>query len=303
MVFLFTHIYRVKYSVYSYGYVKQYKKDKEKLVGTLDPVEVASLQQSMLSRNNMNTRKRVERKFKGPVAARFYELVEQNEARNRTLGPNKQEINGAIIYRQLKREGYDIGNTTIREKWREYRESHQEVFIKQSYEYGERADFDFHQVKLVINGVVKTYHQATISCPKSNYIFIRLMPDETRKSVFTALIEFFRYCGGVFGEIVFDNMKPVVSTYGYKDKKILSDEMVKFATYYGFKINTTNGRKGNEKGHVENSGKLIRKEYFSFKYEFENEQELVDYIARELDSTNQNVIDSFNEETKLLLVL
>ena len=47
--------------------------------------------------------------------------------------------------------------------------------------------------------------------------------------------------------IVFDNMKPVVTTYGYKNNKVLSEEIVKFATYYDFKINTTNGRKGNEK--------------------------------------------------------
>ena len=175
-----------------------------------------------------------------------------------------------------------------------------EVFIKQSYEYGERADFDFHQIKTMVDGRVRVYHQATISCPKSNFIFIRLMKDETRKSVLTALIEFFRYCGGVFKEIVFDNMKPVVTTYGYKNNKVLSEEIVKFATYYDFKINTTNGRKGNEKGHVENSGKLIRKELFSFNYNFANEAELFAYVDREMEVANKAMIAEFNEETKHL---
>ncbi len=281
-------------------YLKQYLEEKQALADTLDPVKAAMIQQEMLEKNRMVVKGRGSRKFVGEIEERFNELVAINEERNSELGPNKQEINGAIIYRQLKREGFLIGESTVRKKWSEYRGKNQEVFIKQTYEYGERADFDFHQIKVKINGQVKVYHQATISCPKSNFIFIRLMPDETRKSVLTALIEFFRYCGGIFQEIVFDNMKPVVTTYGYKNNKVLSEEIVKFATYYDFKINTTNGRKGNEKGHVENSGKLIRKELFSFNYDFVNEAELFAYVDEEMERVNQEDIVEFNEETRHL---
>ncbi len=280
------------------NYVRRYKEEKAKLADMSDPVLVANLQESMLSKNKMDTSGRRPRKFSGELEVRFYEIIKINEERNKVLGPNKQEINGAIIYRQLKREGFDIGETTVRGKWREYRHSHQEVFIKQNYEYGERADFDFHQIKVVIAGVVKVYHQATISCPKSNFVFIKLNHNQSRKAVLTSLVEFFRYCGGVFKEITFDNMKPVVETYGYKNNKILSQELVKFAAYYGFKINTTNARKGNEKGHVENGGKLIRKELFSLNYKFPNEQELFAYVERELKVANAGVIDAFNEEIK-----
>ena len=281
-------------------YLKQYLEGKQTLEETLDPVAAAKLQQEMLTKNQMDVSGRGARTFKGETEQRFNELVAINEARNKVLGPNKQEINGAIIYRQLKREGFTIGESTVRRKWSEYRQQQHEVFIKQNYEYGERADFDFHEIKARVNGRLQVYHQATISCPKSNFVFIRLMRDETRKSVLTALIEFFRYCGGVFGEIVFDNMKPVVTTYGHKDKKILSEEIVKFATYYDFKINTTNGRKGNEKGHVENSGKIARKELFSFNYDFVNERELFAFVDREIQVMNSGIIKRFNEETKHL---
>lgn len=281
-------------------YIKKYLEEKQSLADTLDPVAAAMIQQAMLTKNRMNVSGRNKLKFKGEIEERFNELVAINEERNKVLGPNKQEINGAIIHRQLQREGFLIGESTVRQKWREYRQRQSEVFIKQSYEYGERADFDFHQIKTMIDGRVRVYHQATISCPKSNFIFIRLMKDETRKSVLTALIEFFRYCGGVFKEIVFDNMKPVVTTYGYKNNKVLSEEIVKFATYYDFKINTTNGRKGNEKAHVENSGKLIRKELFSFNYNFANEAELFAYVDREMEVANKAMIAKFNEETKHL---
>ncbi len=80
----------------------------------------------------------------------FYEMIEINEERNRKLGTNKQEINGAIIYRQLIKKGYDIGVSTIRNNYSKYRNSKSKVFIKQVYEYGDRVEFDFHVVKLLI---------------------------------------------------------------------------------------------------------------------------------------------------------
>ena len=154
------------------NYIKRYKKEKTELADTDDPVAVAELQQSMLTQNKMDVSRRKSLKFTGDLAARFYEIVALNEERNKVLGPNKQEINGAIIHRQLRREGFLIGESTIRAKWSEYRHSQQEVFIKQTYEYGERADFDFHQIKVVINGQVRVYHQATISCPNQTLFLL-----------------------------------------------------------------------------------------------------------------------------------
>jgi len=282
------------------NYIKRYKKEKTELADTDDPVAVAELQQSMLTQNKMDVSRRKSLKFTGDLAARFYEIVALNEERNKVLGPNKQEINGAIIHRQLRREGFLIGESTIRAKWSEYRHSQQEVFIKQTYEYGERADFDFHQIKVVINGQVRVYHQATISCPKSNFVFIKLNHDQSQKSVLNSLVEFFRYCGGVFAEITFDNMKPVVATYGNKRRKKYTEEIIKFAAYYGFNINTTNARKGNEKGHVENGGKLVRKELFALNYGFENEEALFAYVADTLEEANRPILGAFDEETKHL---
>ncbi|MFA5659919.1 MAG: hypothetical protein WC968_00770 [Bacilli bacterium] len=98
-------------------------------------------------------------------------------------------------------------------------------------------------------------------------------------------------------------MKPVVATYKSKKRKKYTEEIIKFAAYYGFNINTTNARKGNEKGHVENSGKLIRKELFSFNYNFVNEAELLAYVDREMEVAIKAMIAEFNEETKHLKLL
>ena len=95
-------------------------------------------------------------------------------------------------------------------------------------------------------------------------------------------------------------MKPVVATYGSKKRKKYTEEIIKFAAYYGFNINTTNARKGNEKGHVENGGKLIRKELFALNYEFENEEALFAYVADTLEEANRPILSAFDEETNHL---
>ena len=42
--------------------------------------------------------------------------------------------------------------------------------------------------------------------------------------------------------------------------KFIMKSLIKLSNYYGFKIMTTNPRSGNEKGHVETSGKIARTE-------------------------------------------
>ena len=281
-------------------YVNQYKLDQESLSKATDPIEISVIQDRMLSRNKMDVSKRICRKFVGKLKNRFYEIIQTNEERNKKLGPNKQEINGAIIYRQLIKEGYDIGESTVRREYSQYLKNHKEVFIKQTYEYGDRVEFDFHVVKLLIKGNITKFHQATIACPASGFIFIRLFNSEKTVSVLTGLIEFFRYAGGVPNEVTFDNLKPVVKIYGYKSEKQLTEDIIKFSTYYGFNVNTCNARKGNEKGTVETGGDNARSELFSLKYEFDSIEELNNYVYNELKELNKNCLDKFEDEKKAL---
>ena len=282
-------------------YIRQYECDKALLNKTVDPVEVAIIQQKMLCQNKMDVSNRKPKKFVGNIKDKFYEIIRINDERNKALGPNKQEINSAIIYRELIRCGYDVGESTVRLWYHDYKKSlSKEVFIKQTYEYGERIEFDFHLIKLIIAGEMCKFHQATISCPASNFIFIRLFPDEKTISVLTGLIEFFRYAGGVPEEVTFDNLKPVVKVYGYKNEKELTEEIIKFSTYYGFYVNTCNARKGNEKGHVENSGDNARADLFSLRYTFDSVEELNQYVLDELKILNKDSLAKFDEEKKHL---
>lgn len=123
------------------------------------------------------------------------------------------------------------------------------------------------------------------------------------ESFLDSLVQFFHFCRGVFRKIIFDNMSNVVKRFLFKSEKEYTDDILKISNYYGFKIETCNPRSGNEKGHVENSGKIIRRDFFCFKYQFDSEEELYEYFEYKLSEKNKPFMEEFIKEQQYLLPL
>ena len=237
-------------------YIKEFEELMSKIELCSSDIDSSTLQEGFFGCNKMKHKKRPNTVFTGKLKERFEEIIKLDKERDIILGPNKQKINAAVVYRKLKAEGYQVGETTIRQYFAEYKKKHPEVFIRQSYAPGQRMEYDFHQIKVLVDNKEKTYHQATISFPFSNHIIGYLFNDETTISVMTSLVDAFEEIGGVPQNIVFDNMSTVVKKIIYKNDKEYTESILKLAAYYGFNIVTCNVAKGNEKGHVENSGKI-----------------------------------------------
>ena len=116
------------------------------------------------------------------------------------------------------------------------------------------------------------------------------------ESFIDSLISFFEDIGGVPATLVFDNMRNVVRKFVYKGEKEYTEDLIKLSNYYGFKIVTTNPRSGNEKGHVEVSGKIVRTELFTFNYKFYSLENFNEYVIKELIKLNELKLDKFNDE-------
>lgn len=285
------------------SYIKDYESKMQHLSVETDKSKVVIMQELICSKPTRKKHIKNCPVFTSDLQNRFKELINIDEERNVALGPNKQQLTAALLYRTLISEGYKVSETTIRAKFREYKQKHKECFIKQHYNYGEIAQYDFHQVKVIIDGKLQKYHQATISIPKSNIIFARLYKDEKTESLIDSITQFFMFSKGVFKTLIFDNMSNVVKRFCFKQDKQYTDDILKLSNYYGFKIDTCNPRSGNEKGHVENSGKVIRREFFSLKYRFDNEEDLYLYFDYQLDKRNAPFMEAFAIEQKYLLPL
>ena len=104
--------------------------------------------------------------------------------------------------------------------------------------------------------------------------------------------------GGVWKELVYDNMRNVVSKFIGKNEKELNEDLIKMSIYYGFDINVTNAFSGNEKGYVEGSVKYLRNKIFAENYKFSSEEAAIEYMESQLIKLNEN--SKIEEEKKVL---
>ena len=96
-------------------------------------------------------------------------------------------------------------------------------------------------------------------------------------------VRFFEMMVGSYFEVVYDNMRNVVKKFIGKNEKELNEDLLKMSAYYGFRINVTNCFKGNEKGHVEGSVKILRNQIFAENYTFNSLEDAQEY-AYSLDA-------------------
>ncbi len=281
-------------------YIDEYEHLNEKLNQESDCSIIALIQDSICSKPKSKGHFRKRMRFTAEVEKRFYELINIDEERKEIIGVNKQSLTGTLLHKTLISEGYKVSQTTILNEYKKYKDKQKECFIRQHYEYGKRAEYDFHQIKVQVGNEIKVYHQATISIPKSNYVFGLLYKNENMHTVMDSIIKFINHCGGVFEEMVFDNMSTVVKRFVLNGEKQYTDEIIKLSNYYGFKITTCNARSGNEKGHVENSGKTVRKNLFSLRYKFASEDELFNYYHSEIIKFNEKSKVEFEKEKTYL---
>ena len=102
-------------------------------------------------------------------------------------------------------------------------------------------------------------------------------------------VKFFEFLKGCYREVVYDNMKNVVTKFIGKNEKELNTDLIKMAVYYGFSINVTNCFSGNEKGTVEKSVDVLRTELFALNYTFNKLDDAQTYVDTRLLKRKSNI--------------
>jgi predicted transcriptional regulator len=261
--------------------------------------DIAEVQEKIVSAPKYDSSNRKARKYTKEIDIALAEILFGERKKDTILGTHKQSLTGQQIHKMLVDQGFDISYCTIINKIREKNKKAKECFIKQSYNYGERLEYDFGEVKLLINGSLGTYHMAVISSPAGDFRWAYLYRNQKKEAFLDSHVKFFEMVGGVYKEVTYDNMKNVVTKFIGKNQKELNEDLLKLSIYYGFNINVTNCFSGNEKGHVEGSVKIIRSYVFANKYEFPSLEHAQIYLHSQLLKLNEN---SKMDEEKLHLL-
>lgn len=274
-------------------YISEFLEAKKELLES--GVSKYDLIENMVEAPKYNSKTRGSRVMTVEIKKRIEDFIKENEIK-RTTGRRKMCMTAQDMYETLLEEGFSLSYGSVALYLRKYKEekSTHEAFIKQQYNYGDICEFDWGDVKLIINGENVKLKMAVFTMAKSNYRFAYLYHNENTQNFVDAHIKFFEYIGGVPKCMVYDNMKIAVAKFVGKTEKKATIALKKLAVYYGFKYRFCNIRSGNEKGHVENSVDFVRRKAFSNIDTFDSLEDALNRLYKRVDKYN-------NLKTKYLL--
>lgn len=200
----------------------------------------------------------------------------------------KQQMKIVDMHEKLIDAGHSISYTTVRNFVNEETAKSKEVFIRRHSEPGHEVEFDWGEVKLEINGKLKSYSLAVFTLAFSNYRFAKLYQSESQVCVLDVHSKFIDEIGFIPSVFTYDNMRTVVKSFIGTEREI-TDSMKHLSNYYQFHIRLCQPRKGNEKGHVERSVEFIRRKAFSSLHTFSNLREAEQHLSTILQKLNNRM--------------
>jgi len=257
-------------------YWKKYEQDKLEL-GKAN-ININEVQERIVAPPKYKVGNRNRVKYTQEIEDELQRILKLEVKKDKILGPHKQQLTKKQIYEKLKKEGFDISYCTVNIEINRLRKKAAECFIRQHYDLGDRLEYDFGEVKLNIDGKTRTYHMAVISSPGGEFRWAYLYNNQKKEVFLDSHVEFFEMVKGTYKEVVYDNMRNVVSKFIGKNTRELNEDLIKLSIYYGFKINVTNCFKPNEKGYVESSVRILRNKIFATTYKFNALSEARQYL-------------------------
>jgi len=257
---------------------------------------------------NVGTRSKV--RLTPEVQSIINTLLEEND-RKMQQGMRKQILKKIDILQLLQEQGLEVGYTTVCNYICEKRGKSavsKETFIRQQYQPGSSCEFDWGEIKLNIEGQVSRFQLAVFTSAYSNYRYAVIYKRQDTLAFMESHVSFFEHIGGVYHQMVYDNMRVAVAKFVGKHEKEPTQALLQMKGHYQFSHRFCNAYSGNEKGHVERSVEYIRRKAFGFKSDFPNMEEAEKYLATIIIRINQakqqltgrTAMEMFADEKKLL---
>ena len=240
-------------------YLEEYEKARQNLSNAEKEDEV--LIEELVKVPKYDSSNRDNQKFTDEISHEVDRLLQTNEEK-RSRGFHKQVMKKIDILEHLQDLGHDIGYTTVCNHINRKLVQRNEAFIRQVYNPGDVCEFDWGEVKLEIDGQMRTLYMAVFTPAMSNYRYAVLFHRQDTASFLQAHVLFFEHVGGVFHTMVYDNMRVVIRKFVGPSEKEPTEALLKLSMYYQFHFRFCNVRRGNEKGHVERNVEFIRRKAF-----------------------------------------
>lgn len=180
--------------------------------------------------------------------------------------PKKQRHTARRIYTRLvEEEGYEGSEVNVRcyvrlAKARLGVDSGG-AFLILDPDCGKEAEADWGRGLAVIKGVRTPIFFFCMRSRFSGKHFIRAYPCEKQEAFFDAHAHAFRFFGGVFPTVVYDNLTSAVQKVLQGRQRIEQESFRRFRAYYNFEPRFCNPGCGHEKGGTEGAVGYVRRNY------------------------------------------
>ena len=171
--------------------------------------------------------------------------------------PRKQRHTAHRIWTRVQSEFQDVKISEsqvrryVRQRKRDLGLTAPEVFVPQSYSFGQEAQVDWYEAMAKLGDEAQKLYFFSMRSMGSGDAFHCAYPHATQQSLLEAHEKAFAYFGGVFRTLRYDNMKSVVKKILRGYQRIETDRIIAFRSHWGFQSQYCNPASGNEKGGVE----------------------------------------------------
>ena len=217
----------------------------------------------------------------------------------------------AAIYHFIRKQGF-TGKYTIVKKYCQTikQERMKKATIRFETNPGLQGQVDWKESMRLVSrqGEVFEINIFLIILGYSRLKYLELTLDRNQSTLLQAMVNSFRYYGGVPREILFDNMRTVVdqsrTAYG---QAVINATFYEFSKDLGFEVIACRGYRPETKGKVENLAKITER-LRVYNGEFDTAEELDEFV-RELNrdlnrevsqATGERPIDRFQKEKEYL---
>jgi transposase len=197
----------------------------------------------------------------GAVRAFIDEILEADRQ-----APRKQRHTAHRIYIRIDRElRYQIAESTVRQYVRERKQEmglgSGEIYIPQSYQWGEQAQIDWYEAWVWFGEEMQKAQIFSCRSMASGGAFHRAYERPTQQAFLEAHEMAFDYFGGVFRVLRYDNLGSAVRKILRGREREETTRFIAFRSHWGFESSFCTPARGNEKGGVEGEVGYFRRNH------------------------------------------
>jgi transposase len=197
----------------------------------------------------------------GPVQAFIDEILEADRA-----APRKQRHTAHRIYVRINQElSHRVAETTVREYVRKRKQEmglgHGEIYIPQTYQWGEQAQIDWYEAWVWLGEEKRKAQIFSCRSMWSGGAFHRGYERATQQAFLEAHEMAFDYFGGVFRVLRYDNLTSAVRKILQGREREETIRFIAFRSHWGFEASFCTPARGNEKGGVEGEVGYFRRNH------------------------------------------